>query len=191
LAALTGLTQKTAALAHSFTGKPDMTVITDIHEDRRGQFWVATDENGLYLFDRKSGKVMRHFTPKSGLLSNGIDNIMEDSTGHLWLSNTLGLISLDIKTFAVKKYIKDNALPTNNLNWRPYQMPNGTVLYSTLTGFLRFRFGDLKPDPYSPQVHIEMLLHTDPSSLRPKTDTVLALVQKTSSIALQPKSGYL
>ncbi len=166
-----------SSFTSSFYRYPEMTVIDDIHEDKLGQFWIATDFTGLYLFDRKTWKVIRHFTQKDGLLSNGIDKIIEDNNGRIWVSNTLGLVSIDIKSFTVKRYTHDNALPTNNINWLPYKMSDGSVLYSTLNGFFRVRLEDLKPDPNPPLAHIETVLHSDPASLSGKGDTVRAIVK--------------
>jgi signal transduction histidine kinase/ligand-binding sensor domain-containing protein len=161
---------------------PDMIDITALYEDSKHNFWVGTDFNGLYLFDRATGQVVKHFMQSDGLLSDGVDGIIEDNKGRLWLSNSLGLAVLDLKTYTINKYTKDNGLPTNNLNWPPYQMSDGRVLYSTLNNFLSFSFDDLKTDPYPPQVYIENIMHSNPAASNSKIDTLITFIQKHAQL---------
>ncbi|HKN25176.1 MAG TPA: two-component regulator propeller domain-containing protein [Candidatus Acidoferrum sp.] len=72
-------------------------------EDRQGTLWVATAA-GPDAFDRRTGKVIRHY-PSSW--QPPLDRIYEDRSGTLWLSATRrgGLISLDRKTGVFTTYI--------------------------------------------------------------------------------------
>ena len=60
--------------------------VFDVREDRRGQFWVAT-QNGLNVLNRNTGLFTRHYAQpgdKHGLLDNRIGQIYEDREGVLW-----------------------------------------------------------------------------------------------------------
>ena len=72
-------------------------------EDRQGTLWVATAA-GPDAFDRRAGKVIRHY-PSSW--QPPLDRIYEDRSGTLWLSATRrgGLTSLDRKTGVFTTYI--------------------------------------------------------------------------------------
>src|SRR5271157_3062909 len=72
-------------------------------EDREGMLWVATAA-GPEAFDRRTGKVIRHY-PSSW--QPPLDRIFEDHSGMLWLSATRGggLASLDRKTGVFTRYI--------------------------------------------------------------------------------------
>ena len=72
-------------------------------EDRQGTLWVATG-NGPDAFDRRTGKVVRHY-PSSQ--QPPLDRIFEDRSGTLWLSATRGggLTSLDRETGVFTTYI--------------------------------------------------------------------------------------
>lgn len=72
-------------------------------EDREGTLWVATAA-GPDAFDRRTGKVIRHY-PSSR--QPPLDRIYEDRSGTLWLSATRrgGITSLDRKTGVFTTYI--------------------------------------------------------------------------------------
>jgi signal transduction histidine kinase/ligand-binding sensor domain-containing protein len=59
-----------------------------IHEDSDGGLWFGTRDNGLYRL--REGK-LTHFTAEDGLASNAIYQILEDASGHLWLSGPNGV----------------------------------------------------------------------------------------------------
>src|SRR5204863_8717964 len=70
-------------------------IITNIYEDSKNNFWVATDA-GLYNMDRSTGKFIRYYPDpfNSGILSqipvaekivSAINFITEDSSGALWI----------------------------------------------------------------------------------------------------------
>lgn len=59
----------------------DSLKIRDIFEDRRGNIWFATHNNGLIRYD---GVVSRSFKEFNGLPENSINCIGEDKYGNLW-----------------------------------------------------------------------------------------------------------
>lgn len=71
--------------------------ITSIFEDRSDQLWLGTLQQGLLQFEPESSQLIRHIK-KAG---NGLDapelleirDIVEDSTGLLWLATQQGLFS--------------------------------------------------------------------------------------------------
>jgi len=63
-----------------------------IHEDSDGALWFGTRNNGLFRF--RDGKVV-HYTEADGLPGNAIFQILEDGSGHLWMSGPNGISLLD------------------------------------------------------------------------------------------------
>ena len=61
-----------------------------IRRDRQGKLWVATYENGIYLFDGQK-RLLRHLDRKSGLISNSIQHLHVDPHDGIWLSTPDGM----------------------------------------------------------------------------------------------------
>lgn len=62
--------------------------VYDIHQDKSGFLWVATEGGGVSRFD---GKTFRTFTRLNGLASEKVRVIFEDDQGIIWLGTTDGL----------------------------------------------------------------------------------------------------
>jgi two-component sensor histidine kinase/ligand-binding sensor domain-containing protein len=64
---------------------PSGAEISSIHIDRRNQFWITTNNQGLFKYFK--GTLM-HFDTQSGLPNNAIRNIYEDHTGCFWIGTS-------------------------------------------------------------------------------------------------------
>jgi ligand-binding sensor domain-containing protein len=65
-------------------------------QDKAGNLWFGTTQNGLYKYDRKS---FSQFLVTNGLNSNNISSILEDKDGKIWIGTAAGLCLYDGKTF--------------------------------------------------------------------------------------------
>ncbi|GJM33615.1 MAG: hybrid sensor histidine kinase/response regulator [Saprospiraceae bacterium] len=74
-------------------------IVNTIFEDSRGWLWVGTNNNGLNLFDRQTGK-FHHLMHQPGrnntLQSNNIHAIEEDKQGNIWVGTSIGLDKITI-----------------------------------------------------------------------------------------------
>lgn len=68
----------------------DRQSVNGIRRDRQGKLWVATYENGIYLFDDQK-RLLRHLDKKSGLISNSIQHLHVDPHEGIWLSTPDGM----------------------------------------------------------------------------------------------------
>lgn len=75
-------------------GLPDAK-INDLHEDRFGNLWIATD-NGLTRYD---GVNFFHFTQEEGLTNPKLLKIITDGKGSLWFITPTGVEKYDGKNF--------------------------------------------------------------------------------------------
>ena len=64
--------------------------VNGIRRDRQGKLWVATYENGIYLFDRQQ-RLLQHLDRQGGFLSNSIQHLHTDPRGGIWLSTPDGM----------------------------------------------------------------------------------------------------
>lgn len=64
--------------------------VNGIRRDRQGKLWVATYENGVYLFDTQK-RLLQHLNKQNGFLSNSIQHLHVDPQGGIWLSTPDGM----------------------------------------------------------------------------------------------------
>ncbi|MHC4486859.1 MAG: two-component regulator propeller domain-containing protein, partial [Planctomycetota bacterium] len=88
------IVRDTATGTISFERHLPGTWVAQLYKDEAGRFWVGTFNAGLLLFDRATGDFTR-FTHADGLPENSIRSIIEDETGHLWISTPNRLVSFD------------------------------------------------------------------------------------------------
>ncbi|HTE10490.1 MAG TPA: two-component regulator propeller domain-containing protein [Chitinophagaceae bacterium] len=85
-------------------------------QDKAGNLWFGTSENGLYKYD---GKSFSQFLVTNGLNSNNIYRILEDKDGKIWIGTDAGLCLYDGKTFAkIQIPIRKNKPPNKNQLYR-------------------------------------------------------------------------
>jgi ligand-binding sensor domain-containing protein len=78
-----------------FQQLPSANVI-DIMEDRGGNIWFATSDNGVFRYD---GKTITHITEKEELGRNYAGGIAQDNAGNMWFTMKGGICKYDGKTF--------------------------------------------------------------------------------------------
>ena len=107
-----------------------------LHEDREGRFWVGTQEGGLLLFYRSTGRFER-FTTKDGLPSNTILRILEDHRGHLWLSTYNGLSEYSDGNF--RNFSPSDGLQSAQFSFNAaIALSTGEFLFGGIKGFNSF-----------------------------------------------------
>lgn len=67
---------------------PTSTSIRFIYEDLNGNYWIATEGQGVFKFD---GEHFKQYTQKDGLNSNYVWTIQQDRTGNLWFGTSEGI----------------------------------------------------------------------------------------------------
>ena len=71
-----------------------------VYQDKKDNYWFGSWQNGLYKYD---GKVIKHYTTKTGLPNNRIDEIKEDKMGNVYFNTSSGIIKYDGKSFSILK----------------------------------------------------------------------------------------
>ena len=72
--------------------------ISYIHQNRKGEFWLATKANGLIHWNRTTRSV-RQFSKDEGLSDDFVNTIIEDEFGFFWLPTINGLNRFNPKNF--------------------------------------------------------------------------------------------
>lgn len=108
-------------------------------QDKAGNLWFGTTENGLYKYD---GKSFSRFLVADGLISNAIYCLLEDKAGKIWIGTTAGLCLYDGKTFAkIQIPLRKNQPPNKNDLYRNshwvfsiMQAKSGKLWFATIDG---------------------------------------------------------
>ena len=96
------LTKKTHALAGGrsmLVRKSGTGFYDNVHsafQDKSGNLWFATTNDGVYRYD---GKSFTNFTTTDGLFSNTVYSILQDKAGNIWFGCDGGLGRYDGRTF--------------------------------------------------------------------------------------------
>jgi signal transduction histidine kinase/ligand-binding sensor domain-containing protein/DNA-binding response OmpR family regulator len=111
------------------------TIVTGVHEDRKGRIWVVTMGGGLHQVDKRTGKVTAYSQRKAlSYYWNVHFNLFEDRAGLLWLGTPLGLLRFDPAT---KKFTR---FPMERVNHIIGQDAHGDLLVEVKSRGQLFRF---------------------------------------------------
>ena len=120
------------------------------YQDPSGVMWIGSYGNGLYRFDKKTGKV-ENVKSKDYLLKI-IFGIIADQDGYLWISSSKGLHRMDVKTREIINFDENDGLLSNEANPFAFaRLRSGEIIYGTKCGYNIFRPEQMHPNSYSPQ----------------------------------------
>ena len=89
--------------------------VTCLHADSRGNLWLGTRDNGLWIFSPASGE-FNQFDISRGLPDNTICAIRGTPDGALWISTNSGLSRLDVRLMQCANFFTEDGLPDNEFN---------------------------------------------------------------------------
>jgi ligand-binding sensor domain-containing protein len=81
-----------------------------VMEDKAGNLWFGTSDDGLYKYD---GKSFSQFLVKDGLSSNDVSCLLEDKDGKIWIGTKAGISLYNGKTFIKIQIPLPKNLPPN------------------------------------------------------------------------------
>lgn len=107
-------------------------------QDKSGNLWFGTTDNGLYKYD---GKSFNQFTINDGLDCNKIYCILEEKDGKIWVGTEVGLCLYNGKTFSkiqipLPKNLPPNKNPYYQTHWvyNMLQAKDGKLWFVTIDG---------------------------------------------------------
>jgi len=107
--------------------------ILEIFRDSRGDYWFATDGQGVWRWD-EGGSSLDRFSVEDGLAGDRVRDVLEGENGTIWLGTREGLSGYDGGTFT--NYTTEHGLPDNrirDLMWGP----GGSLWVATRGGLSR------------------------------------------------------
>jgi ligand-binding sensor domain-containing protein len=117
-------------------GSPKYGNVQSALQDKAGNLWFGTTENGLYKYD---GKSFTQFLVSDGLNSNNINALLEDKDGKIWIGTPAGVCLYDGKTFAKIQIPLRKNLPPNKFRktqevFSIMQDKSGKLWFATING---------------------------------------------------------
>lgn len=111
--------------------------VTDLFESKNHQIWITT-EAGLYQVTADN-KILRRYTSKDGLPADLLLSVLEDNSGHLWISSSKGLARFNPVTRKVKVFTRANGLLSDQFNYSSaYEGDEGKMYFGSVRGLISF-----------------------------------------------------
>jgi signal transduction histidine kinase/ligand-binding sensor domain-containing protein len=128
--------------------------VYNIFEDSDHTLWFATTGGGLIKLSA-DWKNTKRYTTENGLPTNVLYGILEDGSGHLWISSLKGLIRFNIATEAIKVYTQANGLITDQFNYNSaYKHTDGKMYFGSVKGMIAFDPASFDQKESSPPTYI-------------------------------------
>lgn len=121
-------------------------------EDDRKRIWLATQERGLALYDKKRGP-QKYYKEANGIPNNLTFTVTEVNDHELWISTANGLSKFNPITEKFKNYNEVDGLQSNQFNYGAfYKSSSGELLYGGINGFNIFDPSKVKENQYVPPI---------------------------------------
>lgn len=118
-------------------------IISHLHEDEAGGFWLATKGGGLVYWHPKTEKYAQ-YTTEEDLVDNTLYAVYPDAFGQLWLPSNKGLMCFNKKRKETIYYLENEGLPNLEFNTISHFMAaDGTLFFGGVDGAIQFHPKDL------------------------------------------------
>jgi two-component sensor histidine kinase len=165
-------------------------ILQDAYIDADGIYWLATNGEGLYRWDRKANS-FRQFNITSGFPSDVLYRLEPDEYNNLWISSDYGLIRFNRKTLSVRTYTTGDGISHNEFNrTSSFRAKDGRLFFGGLDGVNAFTPNDFITDTNTFNVPLRVIALRQfvgsRSELINKTNDLL----NTSQIKLAPTDQF-
>lgn len=130
--------------------------VHDVLLTSKGELWLGTG-GGLHRMERGPGgkPVFRYFTITDTGQGVPVGAVLEDGSGRLWASSTVGLSRIDPATGQYKHYAaKDGLIDGSYFVGSAARGPDGQLHFGGVNGMNSFQPDAIRDNPYPPAVRI-------------------------------------
>ncbi len=164
--------------------------LLDAYADANGVFWLATNGEGLYRWDKRAN-TFQQFNTASGMPSDVLYRIEPDEYGNLWISSDYGLIRFNKKTFLVNTYTTSDGITNNEFNrTSSFKAKDGRLFFGGLDGIIGFNPKDLLADTRSLNVPLRIIAFNQFIGSQNKLVNKTTELLNTSQITLAPNDQF-
>jgi len=164
--------------------------LLDACQDANGIFWLATNGEGLYRWDRKAGS-FRQFNITSGFPSDVLYRIEPGDDDNLWISSDYGLIRVSLKTFSVNTYTTVDGISHNEFNrTSSFKAKDGRLFFGGLDGVNAFYPKDFIADTNALDVPLRIIAFNQFVNAQNELVNKTIELLNTSQITLEPNDKF-
>lgn len=164
--------------------------VLDAYQDAKGIFWLATNGEGLYRWDRKTGS-FRQFNISSGFPSDVLYRIEPDDDDNLWISSDYGLIRFSLKTLSVNTYTTVDGISHNEFNrTSSFKAKDGRLFFGGLDGVNAFYPKDFLADTNALDVPLRIIAFNQFVNAQNELVNKTTELLHTSHITLAPNDKF-
>jgi two-component sensor histidine kinase/ligand-binding sensor domain-containing protein len=164
--------------------------LLDAFADADGLFWLATNGEGLYLWNRKTN-VFQQYNIASGLPSEVLYRIEPDAYDNLWISSDNGLIRFNKKTFTAATYTTTDGISHNEFNrTSSFKASDGRLYFGCIDGINEFNPKDFIKDSSTFNVPLRIIAFNQYSGAKNGLVNKTTELLNTSSIMLAPGDRF-
>jgi ligand-binding sensor domain-containing protein/serine phosphatase RsbU (regulator of sigma subunit) len=129
-----------------------------ITQDKKGNIWVSTYGQGVFLLRRDS---VINFTAREGLKSNYCYSISAADGKYIWVGHRLGLSRIDVSNLSITVFGSDNGI-TGDCNLNASKLSNDNVIYFGATdGIITYDTKKDKKEKLNPKNNILKVFISD------------------------------
>lgn len=155
--------------------------IEDLCTDAEGRVWMGSQEGYVFLYNQKT-KTVEDYSDVFPTLTEGVQNIMmDDNTGHLWISTNKKIIEYDPETGGQISYQAGQDLAVNSFSKNScFKSPAGEIFYGGNRGIaVLVPYKQLVDKPKKIRTHIVDVKMDDESLLTGNSNERFNLLHKT------------
>ncbi len=139
---------------------PNIKIISHL-EDRKGNLWIGSENDGLFILENDKG-AFKKIDLNENVSGRNIFGIIEDEAGYLWLSTNTGLSRMSPKDYTINNFDRSNGLINTEYNFHAYKkLKNQTVLFGGINGFTKFNPKDIKLNDHAPSLVFTSLIQNN------------------------------
>ena len=134
--------------------------IGDIILGSKNNCWIGTRKGLVEIKLSKNGSIseIKKFTVSSGLPSNLIQSLQNDTQGNLWIGTNRGLVKLN-HSYSVINYDKNDGIQDNEFSEHSsYSDANGLLYFGGIHGVSRFAPRQIKYSNYIEPVNLKDII---------------------------------
>jgi len=164
--------------------------LLDAYADNDGIFWLATNGEGLYRWDRKAN-AFQQFNIAGGFPSDVLYRIEPDEYNNLWISSDYGLVRFNKQTFSVNTYTTADGIPNNEFNrTSSFKAKDGQLFFGGLDGIIAFNPKDFRTDISSLNVPLRIIAFNKFNGSQNKLVNETAELLNSPQITLAPADRF-
>lgn len=163
--------------------------IENLCTDTEGRVWMGSQEGYVFLYDQQT-KVVEDYSEIFPTLTEGVQNMMIDDAGHLWISTNKRIIEYDPKTGGQISYQAGRDVVVNSFSKNScFKSATGEMLYGGNRGIAVFvPYKQLADKPKKIRTRIVDVKMDDESLLTGKTNEYFDLLKRTLKLRAEDQN---